>query len=184
VSTAKVSTAKVSTTTVRDAAQDWPKPFVRGLYWTDMTVGSAYSTASRMVTETDLMRFVSMGFTEPLFTDPAGAQEAGYHGRLVPGALTFALAEGLLMQTNVIHGTGIAFLGTTMTVSAPVFVGDTIGVAWTVTEARPTSKGNRGIVTTRNLVRRQDGQIVMEYSPTRMIAGPPPSGPASGGSRS
>ena len=76
------------------------------------------------------------------------------------------------MQTNVIHGTGIAFLGTTMTVSAPVFVGDTIQVAWTVTEARPTSKGNRGIVTTRNLVRRQDGQIVMEYSPTRMIAGP------------
>ena len=58
--------------------------------------------------------------------DPAGAQEAGYRGRLVPGALTFALAEGLLMQTNVIHGTGIAFLGTTMTVTAPVFVGDTI----------------------------------------------------------
>jgi acyl dehydratase len=77
------------------------------------------------------------------------------------------------MQTNVIHGTGIAFLGTTLTVSAPVFVGDTIQVAWTVTEARPTSTGNRGIVTTRNLVRRQDGQIVMEYSPTRMIAGPP-----------
>jgi acyl dehydratase len=116
--------------------------------------------------------------------DPAGAQEAGYRGRLVPGALTFSLAEGLLMQTNVIHGTGIAFLGTTMTVSAPVFVGDTIGVAWTVTQARPTSKGNRGIVTTRNLVRRQDGQIVMEYSPTRMIAGPPQSESASGGSRS
>jgi acyl dehydratase len=42
-----------------------------------------------------------------------------------------------------------------------------------VTQARPASKGNRGIVTTRNLVRNQDGQIVMQYSPTRMIAGPP-----------
>jgi acyl dehydratase len=151
---------------------DWPPPFARGLYWTDMTVGSAYSTATRMVTETDLMRFVSMGFTEPLFMDPAAAQAAGYPGRLVPGALTFSLAEGLLMQTNVIHGTGIAFLGATMTVSAPVFVGDTLQVAWTVTQARPASTGNRGIVTTRNLVRRQDGQVVMEYSPTRMIAGP------------
>jgi acyl dehydratase len=184
VSTAKVSTAKVSIAAVSAAAQDWPKPFVRGLYWTDMTVGSAYSTASRMVTETDLMGFVSIGFTEPLFMDPAAAREAGYRGRLVPGALTFSLAEGLLMQTNVIHGTGIAFLGTTLTVSAPVFAGDTIQVAWTVTEARPTSTGNRGIVTTRNLVRRQDGQIVMEYSPTRMIAGPPPGGPPSAGSRS
>ena len=162
------------------AARDWPEPFAHGLYWTDMTVGSAYSTATRLVTETDLMRFVSMGFTEPLFLDPAGAQEAGYHGRLVPGALTFSLAEGLLMQTNVIHGTGIAFLGTTLTVSAPVCVGDTIQVAWTVTGARPTSKGNRGIVTTRNLVRRHDGQIVMEYSPTRMISGPPQCGPEGG----
>ncbi len=160
----------VSTTEVGAAVvQDWPQPFVHGLYWT---------------AETDLMRFVSMGFTESLFMDPAGAQAAGYRGRLVPGALTFSLAEGLLMQTNVIHGTGIAFLGTTMTVSAPVFVGDTIQVAWTVMEARPTSKGNRGIVTTRNLVRRQDGQIVMEYSPTRMIAGPPQGKPQSNGSRS
>jgi acyl dehydratase len=163
---------------------DWPPPFGHGLYWTDMTVGSAYSTASRMVTETDLMNFVSLGFTEPLFMDPAAARAAGYRGRLVPGALTFSLAEGLLMQTNVIHGTGIAFLAATMTVSAPVFVGDTIQVAWTVTEARPTSKGNRGVVTTRNQVRRQDGQIVMEYSPTRMIAGPPQDEPYGNGSRS
>jgi acyl dehydratase len=161
----------------RTAAPDWPPPFVRGLYWTDMTVGSAYSSASRTVSETDLIRFVSMGFTEPLFMVSAGAQEAGYRGRLVPGALTFSLAEGLLMQTNVIHGTGIAFLGTTMTVSVPVFVGDTIGVAWTVTQARPASTGNRGIVTTRNLVRNQDGRTVMEYSPIRMIAGPPPGQP-------
>ena len=174
----------MSTTEVTAAAQDWPPPFARGLYWTDMTVGSAYSTAARTVTETDLMRFVALGFTEPLFIDQAGAQAAGYRGRLVPGALTFSLAEGLLMQTNVIHGTGLAFLGTTMTVSAPVFVGDTIAVAWTVTEARATSRGDRGIVTTRNLVRRQDGQVVMEYSPTRLIAGPPPGNPQSNGSRS
>ena len=174
----------MSTAKVGAAALDWPKPFVQGQYWTDMTVGSAYSSATRLVTETDLTRFVSMGFTEPLFMDPLGAEAAGYRGRLVPGALTFSLAEGLLMQTNVIHGTGLAFLGTTMTVSAPVFVGDTIAVAWTVTEARATSQGDRGIVTTRNLVRRQDGQIVMEYSPTRLIAGPPPDNPPSNGSRS
>ena len=95
------------TTEATAAAQDWPPPFACGLYWTDMTVGSAYSTAARTVTETDLMRFVALGFTEPLFINQAGAQAAGYRGRLVPGALTFSLAEGLLMQTNVIHGTGL-----------------------------------------------------------------------------
>lgn len=161
--------------TIGDPAAPWPRPFVQGLYWTEMTVGSAYSTASRTVTEVDLMRFVSMGFTEPLFTDAAGA--AGYQGRLVPGALTFSLAEGLLMQTNVIHGTGLAFLGTTLTVLAPVLIGDTICVAWEVTQARAASTGNRGIVTTRNLVRNSGGQVVMEYSPTRLIAGHPETGP-------
>ena len=63
---------------IGDPAAPWPRPFVQGLYWTEMTVGSAYSTASRTVTEVDLMRFVSMGFTEPLFTDAAGAEAAGY----------------------------------------------------------------------------------------------------------
>ena len=67
----------MSTAGVSAAAPDWPRPFVQGQYWTDMTVGSAYSTATRLVTETDLMRFVSMGFTEPLFMDPVSAREAG-----------------------------------------------------------------------------------------------------------
>jgi acyl dehydratase len=161
-----------------DPAAGWPRPFVRGLYWTQMTVGSAYSTASRTVTEVDLMRFVSMGFTEPLFTDASGAEAAGYQGRLVPGALTFSLAEGLLMQTNVIHGTGLAFLGMTLTVLAPVLIGDTICVSWEVMQVRAASAGNRGIVTTRNLVRNSGGRVVMEYSPTRLIAGPPEPGTA------
>lgn len=40
-------------------------------------------------------------------------------GRLVPGALTFVFAEGLVIQTGVIHGTGLAFLGTELRVVAP-----------------------------------------------------------------
>ncbi|MBC2592365.1 MaoC family dehydratase [Rhodococcus aetherivorans] len=151
----------------------WPAPYTRGLYWTEMTVGSSFATASRTVTESDLANFVGMGFTEPLFLDASGAAAAGYRGRLVPGALTFSLAEGLVMLTNVIHGTGMAFLGTTITVKAPVFVGDTLEVSWTVTAARPASSGRRGVVTTKNLVRNQHGEVVMEYEPVRLIAAAP-----------
>ncbi|WP_337110442.1 MaoC family dehydratase [Prescottella equi] len=154
-------------------AVDKPAPYARGLYWTEMKVGSSFSTASRTVTESDLVRFVSMGFTEPLFMDATGAAAAGYRGRLVPGALTFSLAEGLVMLTNVIHGTGMAFLGTDITVKAPVFVGDTLAVSWTVTSARPASSGRRGVVTTSNLVRNQHGDVVMEYTPVRLIAAAP-----------
>lgn len=152
---------------------NWPAPYVHGLYWTDMTIGSTFSTASRTVTENDLVNFVGMGFTEPLFMDASGAAAAGYRGRLVPGALTFSLAEGLVMLTNVIHGTGMAFLGTKITVLAPVFVGDTLEVCWTVTSARQASSGRRGVVTTKNLVRNQHGEVVLEYEPVRLIAAAP-----------
>jgi acyl dehydratase len=38
-----------------------------------------------------------------------------------------------------------------------------------VTAARLTSKQDRGIVTTKNEVFNQNGDVVMVYTPTRMI---------------
>lgn len=91
----------------------------------EMTSGRRFRTASRTITETDLVTFVTLtGMNEPLFYDEAGSLDAGYAGRLVPGALVFSYAEGLVMQTGVIHGTGMAFLRADVSVQAPVFVGD------------------------------------------------------------
>ena len=102
---------------------------VHGQTFEEMVVGSRFRTASRTITETDLVTFVTLtGMNEPLFLDEAGSLDAGYAGRLVPGALVFSYAEGLVMQTGVIHGTGMAFLRADVSVQAPVFVGDTITV--------------------------------------------------------
>lgn len=43
------------------------------------------------------------------------------------------------------------------------------GLFLDATAARLTSRGDRGIVTTRNEVFNQHGNLVMVYSPTRMI---------------
>jgi acyl dehydratase len=64
-------------------------------------------------------------------------------------------------------------------IKGPVYVGDTLGVIVEVTEQRPTSKGDRGLVTTRNEVVNQRGEVVLVYTPTRLtrsVAGV--SGPA------
>jgi acyl dehydratase len=146
--------------------------YLRGQTYQEMTPGSVFRTAGRTITEADLVSFVSMaGLVEPLFLDENGAKAQGYTGRLVPGTLTFAYAEGLVMQTGTIHNTGIAFLGTTMDVKGPVFVGDTITVVVEVLESRATSKGDRGIVTTRNTVVTGGGTPVMVYEPKRMVLG-------------
>jgi acyl dehydratase len=56
-------------------------------------------------------------------------------------------------------------------VRAPVFVGDTIEVVVEVTESRQSSKPGRGVVTARNTVRNQRGEVVMVFTPVRLIRG-------------
>src|SRR2546426_1090767 len=86
--------------------------------------GSTFRTGARTVTETDLVNFLTLfGFNEPLFWDARHGAEAGYTGRLVPGALTYCLAEGLVIQTGCLHDTGLAFLHMDLDVRRPVFVG-------------------------------------------------------------
>lgn len=148
------------------------EPLLQGQTFEQMVPGSRFRTATRTITETDLVAFVTLaGLTEPLFIDEAGSLEAGYSGRLVPGALTFAYAEGLVMQSGSIHGTGMAFLQADLDVKGPVFVGDTILVVVEVAASRAARSGARGIVTTKNTVLKRDGTVVMVYNPVRMIRG-------------
>jgi acyl dehydratase len=68
------------------------------------------------------------------------------------------------------QGTGFAFLGMQLDVKGPTFAGDTIHVECEVTEARRSeSRPGRGLVRTRNRVVKQDGTVVLEYTPLRMI---------------
>jgi len=148
------------------------EPLVRGLTFEQMTVGHAFRTARRTVTETDLVNFITWGgYTEPLFWDVSHAAEGGYTGRLIPGAMTYALAEGLVLQTNVLHGTGLAMLEMQLNIKGPVYVGDTLYAIVETTGSRPTSDGRRGVVSSRISVRNQRDEEVLVYTPTRLIRG-------------
>ncbi|HEY3065229.1 MAG TPA: MaoC/PaaZ C-terminal domain-containing protein [Methylomirabilota bacterium] len=142
-----------------------------GLDFERHTVGAVYQTLARTVSETDIVTFVNLcGFTEPLFMDMEYvARESVFGRRVAPGALTFALSEGLIMQTGLIHGTGMAYLGGDIRVAAPVLAGDTIRVEIEVAEKRETRKSDRGIVTYRHRVLNQRGELVLEARVQRMI---------------
>jgi acyl dehydratase len=135
-------------------------------------VGGLSRPPHRTITEPDLINFITLcGFNEPLFWDARHAESAGYSGRLVPGALTYAIAEGLVLQTHVLHGTGLAFMGMQLDVKKPVYVGDTIYAVVEVTENRPASSGGRGVVTTRIGVHNHRDEEVLVYTPVRLIRG-------------
>ena len=133
-------------------------------------MGQKFRTFGRSVTESDVISFIGVtGMLEILFTNLEHLKhESVYDGRLVPAGLVFCFAEGMLMQT-VLQGTGMAFLNMDLAVKKPVFVGDTIHVECEVMESRATSKPDRGIVKTTNRVINQRNELVMVYSPTRMM---------------
>ena len=139
----------------------------RGFCFEDVRVGFRFRTHRRTISEADLAAFVNTSWlTEELFTVEDDANRA-IKGRAVPAALVYSFAEGLLLPT--MQDTGLAFLNATLDVKGPTLVGDTIHVEAEVTEARLTSKGDRGLVRFANRVVNQRGETVLEYNPLRML---------------
>lgn len=133
----------------------------RGFAFDDLRVGFRFRTHRRTIREADLAAFVALtGLTEELFSVRQEKQ-------LVPGALVYSFAEGLLLPT--MQDTGLAFLNATLDVKAPTLVGDTLHVEGEVTEHRLASKGDRGLVRFLNKVVNQEGKVVLEYNPLRLL---------------
>jgi acyl dehydratase len=142
-----------------------------GLHFEDAPLGRTFKTIGRTVTEADIVGFINCtGMTEVLFTNLEFLKdESDIKGRLAPAALVYCFAEGLLVQATMQH-TGFAFLNMELDVKGPVVAGDTIHVECEVIESRSSkNRPNRGLVRTKNVIRKQDGSIVMEYTPLRML---------------
>jgi acyl dehydratase len=142
----------------------------QGFVWQDLRVGQRLRTFRRTVTETDLVQFIAVtGMLEAIFIEE-GYEGGAMSGRPVPGALTYSLIEGFILQT-MIQGTGLAMLELHQKILAPVVVGDTIEAMVEVTAIRPTSRHGRAVVTSRIDVFNQHGAAVMTYTATRLLAG-------------
>lgn len=139
-----------------------------GLFFDQMPVGFGFETMGRTITETDLVTFVnSTWFTEEVFVNLHDRATHALPDRVVPGGMVYAFAEGLVAPS--LQCTGLAFLGMSMDIHKPTVVGDTIHVRVEVIESRPASKGNRGLVRTRNSVLNQRGDEVLVYLPLRLV---------------
>ena len=133
----------------------------RGFSFGELSVGFRFQTHQRTIREADLVAFMNLtGLTEELFSVKREKQ-------LVPGALVYSLAEGLLLPS--MQDTGVAFLGATLDIKAPTYVDDTIHVECEVVEARLTSKGDRGLVRFLNKVITEEKKVVLEYNPLRLL---------------
>jgi len=160
----------ISSTENRAAALAGTPRMGQGFVWQDLRVGQQLRTFRRTVTETDLVNFINTtGMLEAIFIED-GYDGGAIQGRPVPGALTYTLIEGFILQ-SMIQGTGLAMLELHQKILAPVVVGDTIEALVEVTDIKPTSKGGRAVVTSRIEVYNQRQQQVMVYTAVRLLAG-------------
>ena len=120
-----------------------------GRYFEEFTVGETIEHPTRRtVSESDNQRFCDLTMNQqPLHLDAEFAAETTFGERVVNGLYTMSLAVGLTIPETT-DGTIVANLSyDSVEHPAPVFHGDTIRAQSTVTDARETSDGERGVVT-------------------------------------
>lgn len=139
-----------------------------GLFFGDLALGMRWHSPGRTLLEADLAAYINLSwFTEELFTNQHDRANNAIEGRPVPALMVMAFAEGLIIPT--LARAGLAFLHSDMEVLAPTRLGDTIHVECEVIEARLTSRKDRGLVRTRNIVADQNGRAVLQYQPLRLL---------------
>src|ERR1700739_2028394 len=116
--------------------------------WQDFEVGEVIETAPRTIESGDVNLFAGLsGDFNPVPVNDVAAEKGIFGERIAHGLLTLAVKSGQINQTALFVGTTIGFLGLyKVRFSNPVRFGDTIFTSVKVTEARASSKGDRGVV--------------------------------------
>ncbi|MFB6170944.1 MAG: MaoC/PaaZ C-terminal domain-containing protein [Haloarculaceae archaeon] len=138
---------------------------VRGSkYFEDFEAGESITTASRTLTEADLVNFCSLtGDLNQLHTSAPFASDSHMGERVFAAPQLFSYAVGLVGRTNIFEGTVKAILGfDDFTFHVPTHPGDTIHIVATVQETTdPEEFGDdAGRITITYDIRNEDDETV------------------------
>ncbi len=135
----------------------------KGKTFNEFKVGDKFTTASRTITEADVVNFSGLsGDFNPLHTDEEFGKSTPFKGRVAHGMLSVAVATGLANQLGIFEGTTIALLSMTINYKGAVKFGDTIHLELIVAEKKETSKSDKGIVTFNTIVYNQNNEPIVE----------------------
>jgi len=138
----------------------------RGLYFDDFTVGQEFLTPARTITSTDIVNFACLsGDFNEIHANHEYAKTTSFGEPVAHGPLIYAVTAGLQYATGMNDGTLLALLEVNeWRMLAPVKHGDTIRLQSTVLEKKPSSKGDRGVVTFKRRCIKQDGTVAQEMT--------------------
>lgn len=142
----------------------------QGVPFAEWEIGDWFETASRTVTEADIVNFAGVsGDFNPLHMDAVFAEKTVFGKRIAHGALVFAITTGLMNATEITKDEFIGFLEADVKWPRPVYIGDTIHIRAEAIEKKLSSKGGKGILKLRLDVMNQNDQQVGEQIWTFML---------------
>lgn len=139
----------------------------KGSYqYDELFVGMRFRSPGRTITDADLVGFAGLtGDFSELHTSDVYAKNSEFGRRVAHGMLGLAYAHGLMWaRTGELRETAIAFLGISdWRFAAPIFVGDTIFVNYTISELRDSkTRPNQAIATFDVELVNQDEHVVQQ----------------------
>ena len=149
----------------------------QGLRFEDLHVGLEFESPTRTVTETDVVMFAALtGDYSELHTSEAFAKKTQYGRRVAHGLLGLALTHGLMWpRTGEMRDIAIALLGVSdWRFRGPIFLGDTVRVAYRIAEMRDSRKHpDQAIVTFEVQLLGDDGAVLQEGRKALLVSKQP-----------
>lgn len=142
------------------------------MYFDDLPVGYTFETASRTLSEEEILGFARQWDPQYFHTNPERARDSPYGGLIASGFHTLLAAFGLIYGANVWSEASMGSPGIDqLRWIRPVRPGDTLRVRVEVTSSTPSaSRPDRGRTGFRHAVVNQHGEVVMTYDCVIILA--------------
>jgi acyl dehydratase len=146
-----------------------------GHYFEEFQVGEKVTTATRQVTESDIMTFAELtGDDNRIHTDAEFSRTGPFGKRISHGLLGLSIASGLLWQTGILDGTVIAFREVNeWKFVKPVFIDDVVHAELEAVETKALPRIGGGSVIVSVELRNQDNDVCMRGKWTLLVMSRP-----------
>lgn len=143
-----------------------------GLHFEEFQVGDSVTSATRTITETDVVNFAALsGDWNLIHTDAEYSKNHPFGQRVAHGLLILSIASGLSVRLGFLEETTLAFRSVDWKMQRPVVIGDTIHVRITVEETKAMPRLGGGLVNFKVEVVNQKGEICQKGNWEMLVKG-------------
>lgn len=146
------------------------------LYFEDVELGYIEESEPLEADRSEMIAYAQANDPYPIHTDPEVARRSPFGDVIASFGYTVSLYMRLMHRLDLIRSTEAGFLGAVgweVTFGGPVRPGDQIRMRHTIVDKRLTSRGDRGLITSRNELLNEHGDIPVSIDARWLLATSP-----------